>query len=480
MKLKENPVMMQYFEWYLSPDSHLWLDLIRESSHLHALGIDALWLPPAYKGASGKNDVGYGVYDLYDLGEFDQKGSIATKYGTKDEYLEAIKTLHEHYIQVYPDIVLNHKMGADETENVPAEMVNPANRNQNISDQHMIEAWTKFTFPNRKGKYSDFIWNASHFDGIDYDERTRQNQIYRFEGKHWDDLVDDENGNYDYLMGADLDFLNEEVRDELSKWGLWYQSLTHMDGVRIDAVKHIHFTFFKDWLQVLRLQNPDLFAVGEYWSSDVEELINYIQLNAGALSLFDVPLHFNLMKASASNGTFDMSKIFDHTLVQRDPMHALTFVDNHDTQPMQALQSWVLDWFKPMAYALILLRQDGYPCIFYGDYYGIPNNNIAPQKDLDLLIHLRKKKAYGKQHDYLDHENIIGWSREGDEEHEDSGLVVLMSNGEGGEKTMYIGDKFAGCSFMDIIHEHPLIKIDSQGCGTFYVDDGSLSIYIHH
>ena len=49
-------------------------------------GITDVWLPPAYKAASGKQDAGYGVYDLYDLGEFDQKGSIETKYGTKDEY----------------------------------------------------------------------------------------------------------------------------------------------------------------------------------------------------------------------------------------------------------------------------------------------------------------------------------------------------------------------------------------------------------
>ena len=27
-------------------------------------------------------------------------------------------------------------------------------------------------------------------------------------------------------------------------------------------------------------------------------------------------------------------------------------------------------WFKPLAYALILLRREGYPCIFYADYYG--------------------------------------------------------------------------------------------------------------
>jgi alpha-amylase len=45
-----------------------------------------VWLPPAYKGVGGGNEVGYGVYDLFDLGEFDQKGSVLIKYGTRDEY----------------------------------------------------------------------------------------------------------------------------------------------------------------------------------------------------------------------------------------------------------------------------------------------------------------------------------------------------------------------------------------------------------
>ena len=35
-----------------------------------------------------------------------------------------------------------------------------------------------------------------------------------------------------------------------------------------------------------------------------------------------------------------------------------------------ALESVVEPWFKPLAYALILLRRDGYPCVFTADYYG--------------------------------------------------------------------------------------------------------------
>ncbi len=60
--------------------------------------------------------MGYGIYDLYDLGEFNQKGAIRTKYGTKEELLDLIRTAQEKGFCVYADVVLNHKAGADYAE----------------------------------------------------------------------------------------------------------------------------------------------------------------------------------------------------------------------------------------------------------------------------------------------------------------------------------------------------------------------------
>ena len=115
-----NGVMMQYFHWYIDPDGTLWQQVAKRANDLAAAGITALWLPPAYKGSSGGYDVGYGVYDMYDLGEFEQKGSTRTKYGTKSEYFAAIKALQEAGLKVYADVVLNHRDGGDETEKVQA------------------------------------------------------------------------------------------------------------------------------------------------------------------------------------------------------------------------------------------------------------------------------------------------------------------------------------------------------------------------
>ena len=142
-------VMMQYFEWYLDDDATLWQKVKANAKELSEAGFSALWLPPAYKGQAGIHDVGYGVYDLYDLGEFDQKGSIPTKYGTKDEYLAAIKALHEVGIDVYADMVFNQKMGADGLEIVKVVETNAADRDEDISKPEDIEAWTYFDFKGR-------------------------------------------------------------------------------------------------------------------------------------------------------------------------------------------------------------------------------------------------------------------------------------------------------------------------------------------
>ena len=273
---KINGVIMQYFEWYLETNQNLWNEISKNAGNLAKIGITALWLPPAYKGIGGKDEVGYGVYDLYDLGEFEQKGTVKTKYGSKEEYINCILALKQAGIESYADIVLNHKMGADMLQTIPAEKVDWGNHNEIVSGKEIVRVATKFTFPGRKKKYSDFEWNWTHFDGIDYNDKTKEHAIFKFINKDWANEVDEEFGNFDYLMGADIDFQNEEVRKELLNWGKWYIETTDIDGFRLDAVKHINADFYEQWLKELRKDlKEELFAVGEYWSGDVSKLHRY-------------------------------------------------------------------------------------------------------------------------------------------------------------------------------------------------------------
>ena len=478
--MKYNKTMMQYFEWYYPENCTLWYKIKKDAQNLKNLGINMVWLPPAYKCASGIHDVGYGVYDLYDLGEFDQKGTVPTKYGLKDQYLEAIEALHRCDIKAIADVVFNQKMGADETEDVIACEVYMNDRNVISGEPYNILAWTKFNFNNRSNKYSSFKWNWTHFHGVDWDDRGKKSAIFKFYGKNWDNDVDKENGNFDYLMGADVDLNNVDVVEELNNWGKWYLKFCDLDGFRLDAIKHMRESFFKNWVDNMQnSSDKDLFFVGEYWNNNIDILCNYLNKSNQNMCLFDVPLHYNLYNASNSGGNYDMRKIFDGTLVQAMPNNAVTFVDNHDTQMGQALQSEIQGWFKPLAYALILLRESGVPCIFYGDYYGTHGNADSSIKTkINPILFARKLYAYGKQIDYFDDEHIIAWVREGDKEHKNSGLVVIMSDNAGGSKAINVGQNLANCVLSDITgNMKENVYVDKDGNGIFYCDGGSVSVW---
>lgn len=92
--------------------------------------------------------------------------------------------------------------------------------------------------------------------------------------------------------------------------------------------------------------------------------------------LFDAPLQMKFHEASRQGAEYDMRHIFTGTLVEADPFHAVTLVANHDTQPLQALEAPVEPWFKPLAYALILLRETAYRQCFI-PIYTAPAMRIA-------------------------------------------------------------------------------------------------------
>lgn len=477
-----NQTVMQYFEWYLPSDGQHWNHLAEDAQHLSGLGISHVWMPPAFKGTN-KDDVGYGVYDLFDLGEFDQKGTIRTKYGFKDEYLNAINRLKDVGIVPMADVVLNHKAAADKLETFEVVEVDPEDRTKEISKPFEIEGWTHFTFDGRQKAYNDFEWHWYHFNGTDFDAKRNKSGIYLIQGdnKGWaeNDLVDNENGNFDYLMYANLDYKHPEVIENIYSWVDWFVQTTGVLGFRMDAVKHIDSFFMRNFIRdVKEKQGQDFYVFGEFWNAKEEDNNTYLEKTENRFDLVDVRLHNNLYDASLEGADYDLTTIFDQTLVKNHPEHAVTFVENHDTQRGQALESTVEEWFKPAAYALILLREDGLPCLFYGDYYGIEGEFAQEsfQEVLDTLLYARKELAYGEQKDYFDDPNCIGWTRSGNEG--GTPLAVTISNDVANSKTMEIGSDWAGQTFHDILGNcSDTVTIDEDGWGDFPVSEKSVSVW---
>ena len=477
----ENGVMIQYFEWNLPNDGKHWERLKNDAQHLKKMGISAVWIPPAYKGTSSF-DVGYGAYDLWDLGEFDQKGTVRTKYGTKEELKRAIEELHKYGINVYLDAVLNHKGGADGTEKFMAIEVDPGDRTKEISEPYEIEGWTKFTFPGRNDKYSAFKWNYNLFTGVDYDNSTKKNAIYKIVGEHkdWDKNVDSELGNYDYLMNADVNYSHPEVKKEVISWGKWVVNELSLDGFRMDAVKHISEEFIEEFLtEIRKVYGEDFYSVGEYWKDDRGRLKEYLENLNYKTDLFDVGLHFNFHEASIRKEEFDLTTIFDNTILLTDSLQAVSFVDNHDSQKGSSLESEIKDWFKPHAYGLILLSQKGYPCLFYGDYYGIGEERSPHREMIDILLSIRSTHAYGEQVNYMDSPNMIAIHRKGKENDGNTGCVLLLSNALEGEIKIEVGEHRAGQIWKEVTGSgFENVVIDEKGEASFKVRGGKISVWI--
>ena len=453
-----NQVMMQAFYWEMGQgkyaekypeENNLWQLLSKRAEELAEIGITSLWLPPANKGKAGTYDVGYGTYDLWDLGEFDQQGTVRTKYGTKEELEAAIKSLHQQGLNVYYDAVLNHRLGADTSEMVE------------LKSGELAEVWTKFKFPGRN-KYSDFQWDWHCFDGVDWNERTMKAGKYLFVNKEWDQSYAE-----DYVMGADVDYQNPEVREEVKSWGKWIIENIGFDGFRLDASKHIGNDFISDFISYLQQESDkNLFFVGESWEENEDSLIDYLeQVGNQDLTVFDFALRSKFIKLR--DGNLDLRWLGGAGLVNKAGYEdrAVTFVDSHDTNRDNEDKS--MSKRKCQAYAYILTREHGIPCVFWKDYY------VWGLKDkLNKLIAARQKFAYGPGYETNTNDyNTYSYIREGSSEVPNSGLVMMITQSEDeGVITKEINSCQPNTTFYDYTGNiSSEVRTDDHGVGKFKV-----------
>jgi alpha-amylase len=522
--MSTNGVMFQFFHWFLPASCQLWKSLAAEADNLRSAGVDAVWIPPPQKGRTGGYSNGYDVFDHFDLGEFDQQGTTPTKYGSKQELHDAVNALHGYrqtpaglvprgvpYVQVYVDVVLNQKSGGDvDPDFWQAIRVSKDNRNDELwgsgyeRGEIEIKGYTSFRFTKRGGKYSTFEWRARHFDSVDTTNSIRQGgnafndpggrYIYRFlhneqgydpQDKSFGTWVSLEKGNYEFLSDVDIDFGRYDVREELKYWGAWLEETIGADGLRLDAVKHYTANYAREFTGHVRARTGKaLFTVGEYIDGGTGPLHAYLtQVTARGdypqdMSLFDFPLRFKFKNCSWAQDQYDLRELNRGTLMAEQPAKAVTFVENHDYQYGRDVDSHVREWIKPIAYAYILLRAGGYPCIFYGDYYGIDaaldgRGQAAGKAYLDLLIQVRKQFALGEER-YYDDRNVAGWVRMGGVSGARGALAVVINTAREGVRAVNMDTGRANGRFY---HLATIKHGGSYGLGGFIVVRSAYDLY---
>ncbi len=351
-------VLFQAFYWDCPREDGCefgwWKRVRSQIPNLASVGFTALWLPPPHKAANARS-MGYDPYDYYDLGEFDQKGSVPTWFGTREELLDLIQAADDHGLDVLADMVINHNSGADAQEPNPIDQV---------------DRWTAFRPKSGKFPRNWLSFHPSSFES-------------------WDE------GTFGEM--PDLSHRNPDVYGELLALGKWLIEDVGFAGFRFDFVKG-----YGSWTvtalmeyRYARLGQPfKPFGVGEMWDS-ARTIDNWIgETNAWSdnlISAFDFPLR-DMLQALCDGYGFSLRQIpaWD-TFLAREPFRAVTFVENHDLRDDG--KSIVHD--KLLAYAYILTHE-GYPCVFWKDYFNDGLALTGTPNGIDALVLAHERYAGGR------------------------------------------------------------------------------------
>ena len=324
-------VLLQAFYWDCpgreQREHAWWPHLEAQLPKLADAGFTALWLPPPGKGMHATG-MGYDPYDYFDLGEFDQKGSVPTWFGTRAELHQLIESAHQHGLSVIADMVLNHNSGAD------AEEVNPINGQKR---------WTLF-----QPKSGRFPRNWESFHPSMYES--------------WDEMT--------FGDMPDLSHRNPYVYGELLKFARWLIEEVGFDGFRYDFVKGFAantITAIQEYRYMKNGAYHKPFGVAEYWDNATNTLhwVNEAnEANYNPVDAFDFPLR-ELLKGMCDTYGFSLKNLVNgESVLKSQPQSAVTFVENHDLRD----EGRPITNDKLLAYSYILTHE-GYPCVFWQDYF---------------------------------------------------------------------------------------------------------------
>ena len=83
--LAQAEVYIQFFETD-------WKEIKARMPEVAMHGYSVVWLPPPSKACEGLADPGYAVYDRFDLGDKNARGTTRTRYGTRKELVALGRT----------------------------------------------------------------------------------------------------------------------------------------------------------------------------------------------------------------------------------------------------------------------------------------------------------------------------------------------------------------------------------------------------
>ena len=375
--------------------SSWWDHLARQARDFAVSGFTAIWLPPPLKGNSGGFSDGYDPFDDYDLGSKNQKGTIPTRYGSRQQLQRCAAMMRANGIDIYADLVDNQRDGDDGFFNFRY-----ADAFGNVGANPLGGRFSKSAI--------DFFPNVPLDPGVFTAAFSDGRKLAPING-----------GTPRGQCGL-----------ELTASADWLTRALDIQGYRVDNAEGVSTVFVTELLRAKSMANK--FAVGEFANFDIQNLMNWSNPVQHRASAFDFPLH-QVLQQMCDNPGFAMSSLDHAGLAGVDPLGAVTFVDNHDTDAGKIGGPVVRN--KLLAYAYIL-TSEGYPSVFYRDYSTDPNCFGLKDK-IDRLIWIHEKVAAGDTLQRWKENGVFAFERLGG-----SHLLVGLNTDEGAARTITVQTGF--------------------------------------
>lgn len=245
-------VMLQWFETE-------WDEMYLRTPEVAEIGYSYIWMPPPTKAPTGLGtkwgNVGYSLYDRFDLGDVPQRGSLATRYGTRGSLRNMVDQMHQCDVKIIPDIVMNHNGNGPDFREYPG---------MRATDFHV---WYQDNYCNsldyKRGPRMDQWYHDNGYGATMYqdlcsliDIRTEDCTLTRgwstdnrFTSPNGPSYIAGESflrhvGQYDRYPYYPAGYGNEEASDMLYRWIAWLGNAMDYDGLRLDAGKHTPWEFF--------------------------------------------------------------------------------------------------------------------------------------------------------------------------------------------------------------------------------------------
>ena len=248
-------VLLQWFETD-------WDEMYQKLPAVAAAGYDNFWIPPPTKGPVGTStkwaNVGYNLYDRFDVGDVPQRGSLETRYGSRGSLRNMVDNAHHLGIKIIPDIVMNHNGNGPDFREYPG---------MTATDFHVkwVESYCN-TLNFQRAPRMNWWYHQEGYGGTMWsdlanlaDIRTEDHPLNgapkRFTGAFTDsdgnsfNCVDGTSylrhvGQYDRYPYYPSGYTNENAAQMLYRWIAWLGNAVDYDGLRLDAGKHTPYEFF--------------------------------------------------------------------------------------------------------------------------------------------------------------------------------------------------------------------------------------------